>query len=277
MKTIVIVGLGLIGGSMALALNRSENFTVLGIDRDETVINRAKQRGINADTVQSSLLSKADIIVLALAPHAAYTFLKTNVAQIPSKAIITDVCGVKARIVQQCEPLCQQQGLRFVGGHPMAGKEQSGIDFAEDTLFQNASYILTPTDSTDSEALETVRSMITALGCSRITLATPDEHDTMIAFTSQLPHVLAGAYVRSSRCQNQAGFSAGSFRDVSRVATVDEQLWTELFLLNGEHLCQEIDTLIEHLQQCRDAIGTKDAIALEHVLRSGRIAKQNCG
>lgn len=156
----------------------------------------------------------------------------------------------------------------------MAGKEHSGFSNADAGLFQGASYILTPEKDTPPAALSLLQELASALGCGRITVTTPDHHDRMIAFTSQLPHVLAGAYVKSPRCPEHNGYSAGSYRDVSRVATVDEKLWSQLFLLNADHLTEEIDTLIANLTACRDAVAAGDHSRLEDVLRRGREIKE---
>lgn len=273
--TIAIAGLGLIGGSMGLALRRHGGYRVLGIDRDPSVLRAALERGAADRVGGPELLRGADLLVLALAPETAMAFLRENRPLLPAGAVVTDVCGVKRAVVETCSPLCREAGLHFIGGHPMAGKEHSGFANADAGLFQGASYILTPEEDASPAALSLLRDLASALGCGRITMTTPDNHDRMIAFTSQLPHVLAGAYVKSPACPEHEGYSAGSYRDVSRVATVDEKLWSELFLLNAGHLTREIDTLIHNLAACREAVAAGDRARLEEVLRRGREIKES--
>ena len=282
-RTITIAGLGLIGGSMALALRENGGAVVWGIDRDPAVLEAAAAQGAVAGTAlpgsaeAAGRLAETDLLVLALAPGAAVDFLRQAREWLPPSALVTDVCGVKRAVVRECGLLCREKGLCFIGGHPMAGREKGGFAHADPALFAGASYILTPEDGTPEAALAVMREFAAALGCARLTITTPEEHDRMIAFTSQLPHVLAGAYVKSPCCPGHGGFSAGSYRDVSRVATVDETLWSELFLLNGDDLCGEIDTLIGHLQECRDAIASGDRDRLQAVLRAGREIKERDG
>lgn len=276
-KTIAIVGLGLIGGSMAFALRQNSGHTLLGIDKDPAVCRAALTRGAVHRTGGPSLLGEADLVILALPPLAALAFLEENACKIHAGAVVTDVCGVKQAIVPRATALCEAAGLHFIGGHPMAGKEKSGFDNADPSLFAGACYILTPTEATPDAAVEEMKAIAAQLGCTRMTVTTPKHHDRLIAFTSQLPHALAGAYVRSPCCPYHEGFSAGSYRDVSRVATVDENLWTELFLLNRTELCAELDLLIAHLRDCRDAVAAEDGDRLRALLREGRERKEEAG
>lgn len=276
-STIAIAGLGLIGGSMALALRRSGPHTLYGIDTDANTLAAALDKGAVDKAGGPELLRDADILILALSPEAAIAFLRENAGLMKAGALVTDVCGVKRAVVEALTPVCQEHGLSFIGGHPMAGKEKSGFAAADAGLFKGASYILTPTEDTPEQAVETMRALATSLGCARLTVTSPTRHDRMIAFTSQLPHVLAGAYVKSPCCPFHNGFSAGSYRDVSRVASVDEKLWSQLFLLNADDLCAEIDTLIEHLTDCREAVASGDRERVEAVLREGRLIKENEG
>ena len=271
---VTIAGLGLIGGSLAYALRENTDCIVSGIDSDPHTLMDALERGAVHRAGGADMLEDAELLILALSPETADAFLREHIGRLPAGCIVTDVCGVKQVVVERLEPLCQAHGLRFIGGHPMAGKEKSGFSQADGALFRGASYILTPTAGTDDEALACLRALAEAVGCARLTITAPDEHDRMIAFTSQLPHVLAGAYVQSPRCPGHIGFSAGSYRDVSRVATVDENLWTELFMLNRSHLGEEIDTLIAHLAAYRDALAAGDAERLHTILKTGRECKQ---
>ncbi len=274
MNTIVVVGLGLIGGSMALALSATGKYTVLGIDTDPDTATQAVSRGAVTQCGDVSLLGLADVVVMALSPRGTVAFLQQYASLIQPNALVTDVCGIKRDVVSACEPICAQHGLRFVGGHPMAGKEHNGFVNADANLFVCASYLIAATDRSDPRAIEQVKTLATDIGCRQTVMTTPEDHDQIIAFTSQLPHVLAGAYVKSARCARQQGFTGGSYQDVSRVATVDEQLWTDLFLGNRDNLITEIDDLIAHLTAYRAALADQNAAALSDVIRKGREIKQ---
>ncbi|MDD3693197.1 MAG: prephenate dehydrogenase/arogenate dehydrogenase family protein [Oscillospiraceae bacterium] len=273
---IAIVGMGLIGGSLGLALKQRTNYTVIGIDCDSSVIDAVMSSGA-ADKTGAQHLNQADLIIIAISPKATVDFLKEHAANLRPGAIVTDVCGVKRQIMKNCVPLCRDRGLYFVGGHPMAGRERGGFANADARLFEDAYYILTPPDGTPGHVLELLKQVAMQIGCAGVTVTTPEQHDKMIAFTSQLPHVLAGAYVNSPNCSGHFGFSAGSYRDVSRVATVDEALWSQLFLLNADNLCFEIDTLISNLKQYRDAVAAGNTQLISEILREGRVRKENFG
>lgn len=274
MNTIVIVGLGLIGGSVALSLSSTGKYTVLGIDTNPTTAKQAVERGAVSVCGGAELLEQADVVVIALSPQSTIRFLQQHIARIPKGAVVTDVCGIKRAVVSECEPLCEAHDVRFVGGHPMAGKERNGFENACADLFCRASYLIAVTEHSDPIAVEQVKTIAHDLGCRQTVMTTPDEHDAVIAFTSQLPHVLAGAYVKSERCTRQQGFTGGSYQDVSRVATVDENLWCDLFLGNRDNLIQEITDLIAHLDTYRTALEREDAATLSTVIRQGRELKQ---
>ena len=195
-QTIAIAGLGLIGGSLALALKEHTNNTIIGIDCDEKTLAAAIHAGA-VDKTGIDALPEADLMILALSPESAVSFLTAYAHKLRKGAVVTDVCGVKRAVVSRCLPLCLTNGLYFVGGHPMAGKEQSGFKSADAALFTGASYIFTPPGNTPEWVMERLKTMALEIGCARVTVTTPDEHDRMIAFTSQLPHALAGAYVKS--------------------------------------------------------------------------------
>ena len=276
-KTIAIIGLGLIGGSMALALQKQGGYTILGYDWDRETQESALSTGAIQLTAGPETLSRAELLVLALPPEAAVRALEKLRDFLRPGTLVTDVCGVKRAVVTACDPLCREKGLLFLGGHPMAGRERGGFQNATGNLFRGASYILTPGTDTSEVALDTMKRLACHLGCSGVTVTTPEEHDRMIAFTSQLPHVLAGAYVQSPQCPGHKGYSAGSYRDVSRVAAVDESLWSQLFLMNGDMLCGELDGLIHRLQAARDAVASGNRNAVEAVIRRGRLVKERLG
>ncbi|MDR2502733.1 MAG: prephenate dehydrogenase [Oscillospiraceae bacterium] len=277
MKKLTIVGLGLIGGSIAKALRPGAEWTISAIDADHATVCAALSDG-TADFAGSSgltsLLDGAELVVLALSPSLCVRWLEENGALIAPGTVVTDVCGVKRHMLDSLSQICAKYSLRYVPGHPMAGRERSGYISSVPELFRGCSYILTPDGSTDPEALELVRSFALSLGAGSVNVTDALTHDKMIAFTSQLPPVLAGSYVKSPVSAFHKGYSAGSYRDVSRVAPVDENLWKELFLLNGDCLIGEIDMLITHLTEYKIAILTGETEKIADVVRQGRLVKQ---
>lgn len=272
--TILIAGLGLMGGSMALALQEATPAKIVGLDNNPETLMQALKRHAIDEVCTSELIAEADMLILALAPRTAVAVLGELAPQMKKGAIVTDLCGVKRYIVEECTPICEQYGLTFVGAHPMAGKEKNGFAQADAALFDGASFIITPAEDVSSETMDAMHKLAKAIGCTRFTVTTPEEHDRMIAFTSQLPHVLAGAYVQSPCSARHEGFSAGSYRDVSRVATVDETLWSELFLLNADLLDNELEHLIVRLEAMRQAIENQDEKHLARMIKEGRLCKQ---
>lgn len=273
--TALIVGLGLIGGSVAKSLKKNSDWTVIGYDKDRSVMTEAVNCGACDGIWNENCPSDADITVICLPPSAAVSFLKEKASLLKKESVVTDVCGIKRWVVEKCDAVCRESGLHFIGGHPMAGKERSGFKNSDENLFNRASYILTPLEFTSPAALETAKEFASALHVAKITVTTPEHHDRVIAFTSQLPHIIAGAYVKSDTCQMRHGFSAGSFKDVSRVATVDENLWTELFIKNRELLLPEIESMIERLNEYKEAVLNNDAERLSLIIKQGRIIKEN--
>lgn len=270
---IAIIGLGLIGGSLAKAFRHYTDHYIIGCDRDKPTLSAALASGAVHEV--SETVPAAELYFLALPPSAAVEYLTDHAGEMQTGAIVTDVCGVKAVITGRCEQLCNAHGLRFVGGHPMAGREVSGFSNAVHDLFVNRSYIITSTPHTDPKAAETLRQLVLSIGIDRITSTTPEHHDRMIAFTSQLPHVMAGAYMKSPASREHNGYSAGSYHDVSRVSSVDEHLWSELFIDNRENLAAELRILIENLQRYLTAVEAGDRDALFELVRESRLLKEN--
>lgn len=275
-KNIMVVGLGLIGGSIAKALSAFTSHRVLGMDLDPEVLDEAiacgaiERRGYEED------LPKTDILWLCLYPQAAVEFVRKHGETLKQSCVVTDACGIKNAVCPQLKELSEELGFVFVGGHPMAGKERNGFAVSEATLFRGASYLLVPCGA-PQWAESTMEELALQMGFGRVVKTTPEHHDEMIAYTSQLPHALACAYVLSPRCPGHKGYSAGSYRDVSRVARINETLWTELFLENREALFRELSTLIGNLQEIQNALNAEDAQALKGLLRQGREVKEALG
>ena len=275
--TVGIIGLGLIGGSMAKSIKTKTDHTVFGFDLDAETMLLARLWGAVDRQLTKDNIKDCDIIFLALRPEAAITWTEENAESISENTIVVDFCGVKRSVVERLSPLAQKHGFLYIGGHPMAGKERGGFSSSSENLYVGASMILTPDDNTDINLLETLKKFFLDVGFANLTFSTPDEHDRIIAYTSQLAHIASSAYVKSPTAQKRYGFSAGSFRDMTRVARLDENMWTELFLKDADYLSEELRTLISNLNEYLEAIENKDAESLCALLRDGREKKASAG
>lgn len=273
---IVIAGLGIIGGSFAKAIKKYTDHTVIGINRSPAPLEKALRCGAIDEIGGANSLSQADLVILGVYPAAAVEFIRANGTHLKKGCIVTDTSGIKSAICPQMKALAAQYGFTFVGSHPMAGKEKNGFDVSDADLFQGASFIVVPCGAPE-QAVSTLTSLALSIGFGGIRMTDPEEHDRMIAFTSQLPHVLACSYVLSPQCKNHNGFSAGSYRDVSRVANINAPLWAELFLENREPLTKELDLLIENIRSIRDAVERGDSGTLTALLDRGRKVKEALG
>ncbi len=271
--TIGIVGLGLIGGSLARAIQANTAHTVLGVDLVRPVIYRAKLMEVIHDELTEERVGECDIIILALYPKDTVKWVKDHAAVIKKGAVVVDSAGVKMAVCQECWEAAEAQGFTFIGGHPMEGVAKLGFENSRRDMFVNASMILVPHKDISIETMKKLKDVFDAIGFTRYEIATPEKHDRIIALTSQLAHVVSNAYVKSETAPEHRGFSAGSFRDLTRVAFLNETMWTELFLLNRENLSAEIDGLIERLSDYSEAIKTGDEERLMRLLREGREAK----
>ena len=272
-----IVGLGLIGGSMAKSIKARTAHTVYGIDLDQETMMMARMCGAIDAPLTDENLPQCDLILVAICPGAAIEWVKTHAGQIAKSAILVDLCGVKRTVVEALAPIAEARGFAYIGGHPMAGTERGGFTAASDSLYEGASMILTPDERTDMQLLETLKAFFLDIGFAGLTFSTPEEHDRIIAFTSQLAHITSSAYVKSPEAQRRRGFSAGSFRDMTRVARLDEKMWTELFLDDADFLTTELDILIEHLTEFSQALKARDGERLQALLREGREKKATAG
>jgi prephenate dehydrogenase len=271
--TVGICGLGLIGGSMAKAYKESGH-RVLGYDLNEATLGYCSLAGITDGTLNESSIPKCDLIFIALYPIAAIRYLEEIAPIISKDATVIDLCGTKAKICECGFSLAKKHGFTFVGGHPMAGTQYSGIKYARASLFKNAPMVLVPPAYDDIAFLDGIKQLLAPAGFGKFSITTASEHDRMIAFTSQLAHVVSNAYVKSPTAQNHKGFSAGSYKDLTRVAWLNENMWTELFLENKEPLIYELDQIIGSLSEYKNAIEKDDADTLRQLLRDGRIAKE---
>lgn len=269
-----IAGLGLIGGSLARALTESGKHEVYGLDRNRSTLLAAKMVEAITDELTEENIGEMDMIFIALYPQATVDFVRQYADKIKKGAIVTDCGGVKRPICAPCEKLAEENGFIFIGAHPMAGTQFSGFNASRGNLFKNATMIVTPKDNTDIRILEKLRGVLDDAGFGAINFTTPEEHDKVIAFTSQLPHVISNAYVKSHTAVRQKGFSAGSYRDLTRVSKLNEKMWTELFFENKDNLCNEIDFLVERLSEYSAALKADDREALVALLKEGTDSKK---
>lgn len=275
---IAIIGLGLIGGSYAKATKARTLHTVYGFDLDQEVMMFARMTGAMDKALTDELLAECDLVIVALRPGATLSWTREHAAVLgQGRCTVVDICGVKRAVVGEMAALAQANGFQYIGGHPMAGKETGGFVNASESLFEGASMILTPDANTDLKMLELLKNYFTDIGFAHLTFSDPDEHDRIIAYTSQLAHIVSGAYVKSPTAQKRRGFSAGSFRDLTRVARLDENMWTELMLDNRDYLAEELRILIDNLKPYLTALENNDAEALRECLKEGRIAKASAG
>ena len=274
---VAIVGLGLIGGSMAKSIKNRTAHTVWGADLNSETMTMARMCGAIDAPLTEENLPQAELILVAIRPGAAIEWVRQHAPLISKSAILVDLCGVKRTVVASIAPVAEQYGFAYIGGHPMAGRERGGFTASTEDLYVGASMILTPDKRTDMRLLETLKAFFLDMGFAGLTFSTPEEHDRIIAFTSQLAHIVSSAYVKSPEAQRRRGFSAGSFQDMTSVARLDEDMWTELFLDDEDFLTKELDELIGHLTDYRDALRDKDAQRLHDLLKEGRELKATDG
>ena len=272
--TVGVVGFGLIGGSIAKAIKYNTDNKVIGFDIDENVVLKARLLGAIDEEMTEQKILECDIIITGLYPEATKKYITDNAQKFKKGAIVLDTCGVKEYVCEDMYRVARENGFTFIGTHPMAGLHLSGFEHSKVTMFSNASMLLVPSADTGINELEIVRKLFYAIGFTNIQNTTREEHDRIIAFTSQLAHVVSNAYVKSPSAKLHKGFSAGSYKDLTRVAKLNEVMWTELFLENRKNLIFEIDTIIENLTEYSKALKEDNADKLEKLLRDGRICKE---
>ena len=276
-KKVVVAGLGLMGGSMAMAIRKYTNCEVYGWNRTRSVAEKAAADGTLHGIADEAVIADADLMIISLYPQSTVDFLLEHMPRMKKGCIIVDLVGIKRFLQENLEQAAVDAGVHFIGGHPMAGKEFSGYAFASPELFQDASMILVPNASSPLWAVDEMDSFFMQLGFGRVVRCSAEQHDHMIAFTSQLAHVVSSAYIKSPEALRHNGYSAGSYKDLTRVAKLNEHMWTELFLRNAEPLVQEIDEIIRHLTDYRDAIAGGEEERLCTLLREGRERKESIG
>ena len=273
---ILICGLGLIGASLAKTLKKNTNHTVLGWTRTESVTEKALRDGVIDKTGDiDSLMAEADITFVNFYPEAIVPFILEHKNSFKKDSVVTDSCGIKTKICRAMEK--EKLDFYFIGAHPMAGREVGGYDNSLDNLYDNASFIVTPVDGTPRNKVDALVGLAESMGFARTVVTTPEHHDEMIAFTSQIAHVLACSYVLSPLAPSHAGYSAGSYRDVSRVARINADMWADLFIDNKEALVKEIDDLVSNLMQFKYNIVNEDSPALKDLMNRANKIKEEIG
>ncbi len=268
-----ILGLGLIGGSLARAYALAGH-TVYAFQRNEAMLSFAMLAGAVHGKLTAETVPQCDLILLAINPGDSAAWLENNSSAICPDALVIDCCGTKREGCRRCFPLAERYGFTFVGGHPMAGSQFSGFKYSRADLFQGAPMVLVPPVYDDIRLLDRVKEALKPCGFGSYAVTTAEEHDQMIAFTSQMPHILSNAYIKSPTARNHEGVSAGSYRDLTRVAWLNPQMWAELFLENRDNVLFELDFYLDSLKAYRDAIQSQDAEALVALLEEGKKRKE---
>lgn len=276
-KTIAVIGLGLIGGSMAMALHGFEDYELLGVDVSQPTLRYALEHNIVDRTSDNpaSAIEQADVVFLCMHPQGIVNFLSEHREHFKPGAMVTDVCGVKSAILRAAQVL--PQTVSFLGGHPMAGTEFSGIQNAIANMFQGAHYILTPNRQSSPEHIALLERIASHIGCADVVKTTPEQHDAIIAYTSQMMHIIAVAVCDDESLFEYQGFEGDSFRGCTRVAALDVPLWTQLFTLNSDALCKALEHLEGNIRTYRQAIetGNRDLLVDKLAYSSARKRKMN--
>ena len=272
------IGLGLIGGSIARAVRQYfPDYEIVAFDKNKETLALATQESVidvAATTIDDNFRNCRYLFLCAPVSYNT-AYLRQIREYLHDDCILTDVGSVKTNIHKEVEALGIER--YFIGGHPMAGRERGGFTASSEDLYVGASMILTPDHRTDMLLLETLKAYFLDIGFAGLTFSDPEEHDRIIAFTSQLAHIASSAYVKSPEAQRRRGFSAGSFQDMTRVARLDEAMWTELFMADRDYLTKELDILIANLQAYADALKSGDAERVRALLKEGRELKATAG
>ena len=269
-----IIGLGLIGGSLAKAFRRDGSVTVYGWDADKTITEFAQIANAIHGELTDERVKELDLLLLATYPEAVVAHMERLAPILQPHTMVIDCAGTKEKVCHAVFPLAEAHGFRFLGGHPMAGTHNSGFKYSRGDLFDGAPMVIVPPSFEDIRLLDEAKRLLAPVGFGRVSFTTAEDHDKKIAFTSQLAHVVSNAYIKSPTARAHDGFSAGSYKDLTRVAWLNPAMWTELFLENKENLLYELDVLIDHLTQYRDAMEQEDSAALCRLLDEGRRIKE---
>ena len=269
-----VVGLGLIGGSLAKAF-KHEKETVFATDKNPTVEQIAGLLGV-IDGKLNEELGNCDYVFIAIDAENTVKYIENNARAFKKGCVVVDCCGVKEVICEKCFDVANKNGFTFIGGHPMAGTQYSGFKYSKHDLFYGTNMVLVPKEDEELEVLSNLKNVLKKAGFGSVSITTAKKHDEVIAFTSQLAHVVSNAYVKSPNATVHKGFSAGSYKDLTRVAWLNEEMWAKLFLQNKQNISFEIRNLIDELKKYDDAINNDDYQTLKDLLKEGRERKEHC-
>lgn len=268
-----ILGLGLIGGSMARCFSKAGH-AVYAFDTNKEILSFSQLAGAVCGVMNENTTPHCDLILLSIYPDSSAAWLENNAHLISKNCLVMDLCGTKENICSRCFPLAEKHGFTFIGGHPMAGSHFSGFKYSRSNLFQGAPMVLCPPRLDDMQLLDRAKQALSCCGFGQFSACTPQEHDRLIAFTSQMPHVLSNAYIKSPTALSHRGFSAGSYKDLTRVAWLNAPMWAELCMENRENMLFELDTYIESLLAYRKALKEQDLQTLTNLLEEGKLRKE---
>jgi len=277
---IAIIGLGLIGGSVCKAIKKYTNYKCFGLDTNPAVISNAlADKSIDKNISPDNLcdLNEMDIVIICLYPKQIIEFATENIKKFKKNSVVIDAGGIKTEICEKLYPVFLDSGVDFIGAHPMAGREFSGYDYSTAELFANASFIVTPYPETldkNPGKIKIIEDLTKKIGFGKFVVTNPHDHDRIIAYTSQLAHIVSNAYVKSPTIENKTGFSAGSFLDLTRVAKLNEEMWSSLMLANRDFLVYELRNIIENLTEYLQSLENNDKNYLYNLLKDGRIIKE---
>ena len=268
-----ILGLGLIGGSLARAYAKSGH-TVYAAEKDISMLEFARLAGVVHGVLDENTIPNCDLILPAIYTGGSVHWLTKNAYYISPTALVIDCCGIKSEICECGFRLAEEYGFTFIGGHPMAGSHYSGFKYSRSNLFQGAPMVLVPPVFDDPMLLERAKEALKPCNFGSFSVTTAAQHDKMIAFTSQMPHIVSNAYIKSPTAQMHKGFSAGSYKDLTRVAWLNPQMWAELFLSNKDNILEELDFYIQSLTEYKEAIEANNEERLIMILDEGRKRKE---
>ena len=268
-----ILGLGLIGGSLARAYTKAGD-TVFVFDTDEQMLSFAELSGVVHGRLNPETIPKCDLILLAVYAGGSAQWLEQNAKYIQTETLVMDCCGIKQEICQVGFSLAETFGFTFIGGHPMAGSHYSGFKYSRSNLFQGAPMVLVPRCFDNPLLLQRAVDALAPCGFGSFSVTTAEKHDEVIAFTSQMPHIVSNAFIKSPTATSHKGFSAGSYKDLTRVAWLNPNMWAELFLENRDYVLEELDFYIQSLNDYREAIANQDMAALVALLEEGKRCKE---
>ena len=268
-----VLGLGLIGGSFAKVYHAAGH-TVYACEIDRSILDFAVMDGVVAAELTEENISECDLVLLVVPPAGIIDFVRRMAPHIGTHPLVLDCCGVKREVCSACFPLAEEYGFTFVGGHPMAGTQYAGYRYSKASMFHNAPMVIVPPVYDDILLLDRVKELLAPAGFARVSVTTAEDHDEMICFTSQMIHILSNAYIKSPTARGHKGFSAGSYKDMTRVAWLDPNMWSELLLDNRDNLLRELDFYLNSLSEYRAALIDNDRERMRRLLADGRRCKE---